>query len=292
MPAGNLYFDQQPASSWDNFSQFLSDPKTAATFMVGQGVTMKNNDSIDYKLREAGITDQNFINQVIQQVYQDTKDYSYSGSGGLSGLIDSLIPLVAGAGITAGFGQLVPGVSELFGPPGTGPGLPDLPYTPDPTFGEPGLPDLPYTPDPTFGPPGPGTPTPTTPITPPLPPGAEQPPAPVETMTPTPTPGVPTPTPNVPAPTTAASTAISRILNGTATAADWLSVGVQATPALLGAYASGEQADSLAALVDKYAGYGASSRARFEESARIDHARARHVFRAQEFGVWGRVLHT
>lgn len=87
----------------------------------------------------------------------------------------------------------------------------------------------------------------------------EQAPAPVETMTPGQVPGT----------SAGASTsidAIERIANGTATKSDWLKVFGAVAPSLLGAYGSSKQADSLASLVEKYAGYGAPSRARFEAS--------------------------
>ena len=84
----------------------------------------------------------------------------------------------------------------------------------------------------------------------------EQLPAPVDSLTPGQLPGT----------TATTETAISKILNGTATTADWLTVLGQAAPGLISAFASGEQADSLSALAQQYAQYGAPSRARFEAS--------------------------
>lgn len=71
---------------------------------------------------------------------------------------------------------------------------------------------------------------------------------------------------NVDTATAASNTAISRILNGTATADDWAKITGQALPGLLGAYASSQQANTLQSLADRYAAYGAPSRARYEAS--------------------------
>ncbi len=60
--------------------------------------------------------------------------------------------------------------------------------------------------------------------------------------------------------------ALSRILDGSATAADYLSVGGAALPGILGAVTSSKQADNLKALADEYKGFGAPSRARYEAS--------------------------
>lgn len=60
--------------------------------------------------------------------------------------------------------------------------------------------------------------------------------------------------------------ALSRVLAGTATADDWLSLAGKVAPAALGAYASNEQANKLGDLADKYMGFGAPSRARYEAS--------------------------
>jgi hypothetical protein len=66
----------------------------------------------------------------------------------------------------------------------------------------------------------------------------------------------------------ATSTALSRILanNGTATAADYLSVLGSAAPAVLGAYASNKQSQSFEDLANRYMDMGAPSRARYEGS--------------------------
>ena len=61
-------------------------------------------------------------------------------------------------------------------------------------------------------------------------------------------------------------TALSRILDGTAKTADFLSVGGAALPGLLGAFASSKQADTLKGLADEYKAFGAPSRARYESS--------------------------
>lgn len=66
--------------------------------------------------------------------------------------------------------------------------------------------------------------------------------------------------------TAGAGTALSRLLDGAATADDWLSLAGSIAPAALGAYASNEQSQDLAALSDKYFNVGAPSRARFEGS--------------------------
>ena len=66
--------------------------------------------------------------------------------------------------------------------------------------------------------------------------------------------------------TAASNSAISRILAGTATADDWAKVAGQAMPGLIGAYASNQQTNALKSLADRYAEYGAPSRARYEAS--------------------------
>lgn len=66
--------------------------------------------------------------------------------------------------------------------------------------------------------------------------------------------------------TAAKSGAISRILDGTATAADYLSVGAAALPGVLGAITSSQQASKLSDLAQQYSNYGAPSRARYEAS--------------------------
>lgn len=67
---------------------------------------------------------------------------------------------------------------------------------------------------------------------------------------------------------TAASTGsiIDKIVNGTATTADYLKAGVSALPGLLGAYGASQQASALSDLADKYYNAGAPSRARYEAS--------------------------
>lgn len=60
--------------------------------------------------------------------------------------------------------------------------------------------------------------------------------------------------------------ALGRIINGTATMDDYLEVGGRAAPALLGAFGSKQQANSLQAQADRFATYGGPSRARYEAS--------------------------
>lgn len=69
-------------------------------------------------------------------------------------------------------------------------------------------------------------------------------------------------------PSTAATagSALSRILKGEGALEDYLSLGLKALPGVLGAIGSSSQASSLKDLADKYAGYGAPSRDRFEAS--------------------------
>lgn len=69
-------------------------------------------------------------------------------------------------------------------------------------------------------------------------------------------------------PSTAATagSALSRILKGEGAIEDYLSLGLKALPGVLGAIGSSSQASSLKDLADKYAGYGAPSRDRFEAS--------------------------
>ena len=64
----------------------------------------------------------------------------------------------------------------------------------------------------------------------------------------------------------AAGTALSRILGGTGTAADWTSVLGNVAGAGLGAYASNQQAGKLEELAGKYFDLGAPSRGRYEAS--------------------------
>lgn len=68
-------------------------------------------------------------------------------------------------------------------------------------------------------------------------------------------PGVPPPSPS----TAGVSSALSRILDGTATTADWLSVGGSAGAGLLGAYGSSQQADQLGRIADQQAAQHAES---------------------------------
>lgn len=67
-------------------------------------------------------------------------------------------------------------------------------------------------------------------------------------------------------PGAAAGTALSRLLNGTATADDLASLAGKVAPALLGAYASNQQSGQLADLAKQQQAFGAPSRARFEAS--------------------------
>lgn len=61
-----------------------------------------------------------------------------------------------------------------------------------------------------------------------------------------------------------AGSALSRILDGTATSADWLSLGGTAGSTLLGLYGSQQQTNALKDLAQKYMDFGAPSRARYE----------------------------
>src|SRR3990167_5679264 len=65
--------------------------------------------------------------------------------------------------------------------------------------------------------------------------------------------------------TAASGTALSRILNGTATTEDYLTLTGQVAPSLLGAYASGEQTDALKGLEGQYQAMGAPYRGRLAE---------------------------
>lgn len=64
----------------------------------------------------------------------------------------------------------------------------------------------------------------------------------------------------------AKGSALSRILDGSATAADYLSVGGAAAPGLLGALASSNASSKLSDLATQYTNFGAPSRARYEAS--------------------------
>lgn len=64
----------------------------------------------------------------------------------------------------------------------------------------------------------------------------------------------------------AAKTALGKILDGTATADDYLKVFGQAAPGLIGAFTADQQTGLLKDLADKYAAYGEPSRARYEAS--------------------------
>lgn len=66
--------------------------------------------------------------------------------------------------------------------------------------------------------------------------------------------------------TAAAGTALSRILAGNGTAADFASILGAAAPGLISAYGSDQQAKTLSDLAAKYDAYGAPSRARYEAS--------------------------
>jgi hypothetical protein len=90
--------------------------------------------------------------------------------------------------------------------------------------------------------------------------GATQAPAPVQDMS------KPYVGPGDAASSAAATSAIGRILNGTASADDWLKIGGTLGSGVLGAIGSSKQADSLKAMAEEYKNYGAPSRARFEAS--------------------------
>jgi len=64
----------------------------------------------------------------------------------------------------------------------------------------------------------------------------------------------------------AAGTPLSRVLDGTASTADYLSIGGGLGAAGLGAYAANQQSNDLNALADKYLAIGAPSRSRYESS--------------------------
>jgi len=61
-----------------------------------------------------------------------------------------------------------------------------------------------------------------------------------------------------------AGSAMSRILDGTATTSDWLSLGGTGLSTLLGMYGANQQTQALTDLANKYDNYGAASRARYE----------------------------
>jgi hypothetical protein len=64
----------------------------------------------------------------------------------------------------------------------------------------------------------------------------------------------------------AGSTAAGRILSGEGSLEDFLRLGGQALPGLIGAYASDQQSDALRRLSEQYMALGAPSRARYESS--------------------------
>lgn len=59
--------------------------------------------------------------------------------------------------------------------------------------------------------------------------------------------------------------ALSRVLNGTATAADYASLGLSALPGLIGAYASSNATDAYKTLAETFAGYGAPYRQKLSD---------------------------
>lgn len=63
-----------------------------------------------------------------------------------------------------------------------------------------------------------------------------------------------------------AASALSKVLNGTATADDYAKLLGQVAPGLLGAYGASQQSSALSGLADKYFNVGAPSRARYEAS--------------------------
>jgi len=65
--------------------------------------------------------------------------------------------------------------------------------------------------------------------------------------------------------TAATGTALQRILDGSATTQDYLTLTGQVAPAALGMYASGQQTDALTGLANKYMEMGAPYRSRLEE---------------------------
>jgi hypothetical protein len=64
----------------------------------------------------------------------------------------------------------------------------------------------------------------------------------------------------------AGATGLSRLLDGSASAEDWLDLAGRLAPAAIGAFASDRQADRLSDLSDKYIEFGGPSRARYEAS--------------------------
>lgn len=71
---------------------------------------------------------------------------------------------------------------------------------------------------------------------------------------------------SLPAGATGAASVFSKILDGTATADDWLSLAGKAIPGLVGAYGANKQAGQLSDLAGQFSAYGAPSRARYEAS--------------------------
>lgn len=65
---------------------------------------------------------------------------------------------------------------------------------------------------------------------------------------------------------TTAASALSKVLNGTATASDWAQLAGQALPGVLGAVGANQQSDKLSDLANQYMGFGAPSRSRYEAS--------------------------
>jgi hypothetical protein len=65
--------------------------------------------------------------------------------------------------------------------------------------------------------------------------------------------------------TAATGTALQRILDGSATTQDYLTLTGQVAPAALGMYASGQQTDALTGLANRYMEMGAPYRSRLEE---------------------------
>lgn len=64
----------------------------------------------------------------------------------------------------------------------------------------------------------------------------------------------------------AAATALSKVLSGTANAADWAQLAGQILPGIAGAIGSNQQANALSGLADKYWNAGQPSRSRYEAS--------------------------
>lgn len=71
---------------------------------------------------------------------------------------------------------------------------------------------------------------------------------------------------SVPPGTTQATSAIGRLLNGTATADDWLKIGGTALSTVLGVESANDQTDAFTSLANKYLDLGAPARARLEQS--------------------------